>query len=359
MNRMKARFVVIGYGWRADFFYRLARMLPNQFEITAGVLRTRERAAQAAEEYSVFATDNLEEALETKPDFVVLCVPRGIVKDYLIRLMKVGYPVLCETPPAKNVREMEELWEAKAAYNGKVQVVEQYFLQPYYAGLLQIIDQGYLGEVSGVMLSALHGYHAVSMFRKFLGVGFENCRIQGQRFTADVTATNSRSGFEYDGRVIQADRDWVSMAFEQGKTAFLDFSGEQYFSPIRTRRLNIQGVRGEINDMTVRYLNRENVAVTQEIQRNDIGVYNNMEWSHKGMMFLDREIYTNPYYPARLNDDEIAVASCLTNMKEFVETGKEFYSLKEALQDTYLSFAMEEAIEKKQMVETSRQIWAD
>lgn len=356
---MKARFIVIGYGWRTDFFYRLAKMLPGQFEITAGVLRTKERAGQVMEETSVFATDSLEEALATKPDFAVLCVPRDVVKDYLIRLMKGGVPVLCETPPAKNVTELEELWRAKEAYGGKVQVVEQYFLQPLYAGLLDIISQGYLGEVSNMMLSALHGYHAVSIFRKFLGVGFENCRIQGQRFQFDVTATNSRAGFDTGGRIVKADRDWAAMTFDNGKTAFMDFSGEQYFSTIRTRRLNIQGVRGEINDMTVRCLNQDNLVFTQEIQRNDIGIYNNAEWSLKDLMFMDRVIYKNPYYPARLNDDEIAVASCLTNMKEFVETGKDFYPLREAVQDTYLAFAMEEAIVTGKMVETSRQIWAD
>ncbi len=41
---MKAKFIVIGYGWRADFFYRIAKMLPERFEICAGVLRTKERS---------------------------------------------------------------------------------------------------------------------------------------------------------------------------------------------------------------------------------------------------------------------------------------------------------------------------
>lgn len=45
-----------------------------------------------------------------------------------------------------------------------------------------------------------------------------------------------------------------------------------------------------------------------------------------------------------MNDDEIAVASCLEKMKVYVETGKDFYSLKEAAQDTYLSFMIEKAI---------------
>ena len=59
---MKAKFIVIGYGWRADFFYRIAKMLPERFEICAGVLRTKERAQQVAQEEGIFATNDLEEA---------------------------------------------------------------------------------------------------------------------------------------------------------------------------------------------------------------------------------------------------------------------------------------------------------
>lgn len=355
---MKTRFIVIGFGWRADFFYRIAKIMPERFEICAGVLRTKERAQEVAQKEGVYATDNLQEALKTDPDFVVLCVPRTIVKEYLVRLMEKGVPVLCETPPAKDVGELCNLWEETQKFKGKVQIIEQYFLQPYYAGCLEIIRRGFLGEITGAMISALHGYHAVSMFRKYLGIEFENCRIFGQKFISEITATNGRNGFDQSGNKVSYERDWVSVAFENGKTAFLDFAGEQYFSMIRARRWNVQGVRGEINDMTVRYLTDENVPVIQEISRVDVGINNNSEWSHKCMMFLDQCIYSNPFYPARLNDDEIAVATCLEKMKRYVETGEEFYSLREASQDTYLSFMIEKAIQTGKEIVTETQPWA-
>ena len=75
-------------------------------------------------------------------------------------------------------------------------------------------------------------------------------------------------------------------------------------------------------------------------------------------MFLDKQVYQNPYYPARMNDDEIAVASCLSHMKTFVESGTEFYSLREALQDTYLSFMLEQAIETGETIKTETQSWS-
>ena len=355
---MATNYMIIGYGWRADFYYRIARLLPEQFSICAGVFQTKARALEGALKEGIFATADLDQALERKPDFAVLCVPRDFAKDYLVKLMKKGIPVLCETPPGKNVEELKELWEMSQKYNGRVQVVEQYFLQPYYAGILDIIKQGYLGSVSSIMLSALHGYHAVSIFRKVLGLEYENCTIQGKKFWSEVTATNGRNGFDESGTVIKEDRDWAFMQFDNGKTAFMDFEGEQYFSQIRTRRWNIRGVRGEINDNTVRFLNASNQPVEQPMQRIDVGINNNSEWSHKGIMFLDKQVYQNPYYPARMNDDEIAVASCLSHMKTYVETGTEFYSLREALQDTYLSFMLEQAIETGETVKTETQSWS-
>ena len=60
------------------------------------------------------------------------------------------------------------------------------------------------------------------------------------------------------------------------------------------------------------------------MQRIDVGINNNSEWSHKGIMLLDKQVYQNPYYPARMNDDEIAVASCLFHMKTYVESDTSF-----------------------------------
>lgn len=354
---MQTRFILIGYGWRADFFYRIAGMLPERFQIAAWVLRTDERAVQVREETGIYATSDLEEALKQEHDFVVLCIPRNGVKSYLKELMEKKEYILCETPPGKNQKELNELWEEKLRFDGRVQIVEQYPLQPYYAAVEEIINRGTVGNVTQVMLSALHGYHAVSIFRRFLNVGFENCVISGKTFPYNIVYTNGREGFDYSGKLIQSDREWASFRFDSGKAAFMDFSGEQYFSQIRARRWNIQGTRGEIDDMTVRYLSDENIPVVQEIYRFDVGVNNNSEWSHKRMMFLDRAAYENPFYPARMNDDEIAVASCLYRMKEYTETGKDFYPLREALQDTYLSFLLEKAEESGRDIRSENQLW--
>lgn len=358
MADRKIRFLMIGYGWRADFFYRIAKELPERFEICAAVLRTAKRAAEVGEQRGVFATDSLALGLAQKPDFAVLCVPRSVVGDYLKRLVEADVAVLCETPPGQSVEELNELWEIAGKGNGRIQVAEQYFMQPLYAALLQMVNSGIIGEVSTISLSALHGYHAVSIFRKILGTGFSPCKITGKRFSYPVTATDSRQGIDTSGKIRQMNRDVVTFEFEQGKTAFFDFSGEQYHSLIRTRRLNIQGVRGEINDMTVRWLDERNEAYCAELYRIDDGRYNNNGWSHRGIQFNGGFVYRNPFYGARLNDDEIAVASCLKGMSEYVSAGKAFYPLQEALWDTYLALLMEEAVSTGETVAAKKQGFA-
>lgn len=362
---MKTRFILIGYGWRADFFHRIAKELPEQFEITAAVLRTEERAKEVGESKGVFATADLEVALATKPDFAVLCVPRAITAGYLERLMEKQVLVLCETPPADSVEELNHLWEMKEKYQGRVQVAEQYFLQPLYAAILKVIEKDMLGEVSNMTLSALHGYHAISIFRKVLGVGFENCKIKGKKYVFPVVNTNGRAGFDRSGKVVDAERNVITLEFESGKVAFLDFASHQYFSHIRTRRLNVQGVQGEINDMDVYYLdqraateaypNGEYIPVKETFNRIDFGPYNNDVPTHQGIMLGKEFLYENPFYGARFNDDEIAMADCLVRMKHYVETGEEFYSLKDALQDAYLSILTYEVGENESVVYTESQ----
>ena len=52
--------MIIGYGWRADFYYRIAKLLPERFSVCAGVLRTEERAKEVAHKEGVFATSDLD-----------------------------------------------------------------------------------------------------------------------------------------------------------------------------------------------------------------------------------------------------------------------------------------------------------
>ena len=239
-------------------------------------------------------------------------------------------------------------------------MAEQYFLQPLYASWYKAICDGKLGEVENINISSLHGYHGASIIRQFLGTGFENCRIYGKRYWFDVTETYGREGMIFDGEIVKCSRDRLTMEFDNGKVAYFDFSDPaQYHSFIRTRQLTVQGTRGEIDDLTIRYLNEQNIPVTQELRRIDLGVYGNQEWSHYAVMLGEEFLFRTPFVNARFNDDEIAVASCMVKMHEYVNGGTEFYGMADALQDMYICLKMDEALENPvTVVETRTQPWA-
>lgn len=354
----KIKFAVIGSGWRAEFYIRIARLVPDRFELTGLLTRDPDKAAQIAEQFQIRTVTNLEDLLKGKPEFVVLSIKRGFVPGFLEQLFALDIPVLCETPPAETFEELESLWYASLKNKPRIQIAEQYFLQPFYAAWLQVIRDGMIGPVSNINISALHGYHAISMIRKFLGVDVQSFSVTGQKHLFQVTNTLSREGPDYSGSLIEVQRDRATLKYSNGQIAFFDFSGVQYHSFIRTRQLNIQGLRGEIDDLTIRYLNTDNIPVKSDLNRVDLGIYNNQEWSHQAILLGDRELYRNPFPNARLNDDEIAVATCMLKMREYLDTGNEFYPLRDALEDTYTALLLEKAVNNPgQSIQSERQVW--
>ncbi len=351
---------LIGSGWRAEFYIRLAKAVPDRFDLKAVLIRDPEKGKIFQEKHKVKVVNDLESLLAENPQFVVLSVRRGVTADYLLRLFEKAVPVLTETPPGESQEDLQMLWSAFETYKPRVQVAEQYYLQPLYAAWFAAIREGLIGEVTNINISALHGYHGVSIIRRMLGLRDETCTLYGKRYHFSLTETYGREGMVFDGETFLCPRDRVTFEFDNGKIAFFDFSDPaQYHSFIRTRQLGIQGTRGEIDDLMIRYLTKDNIPVTEQLHRIDLGVYGNQEWSHFGLMLGERFLYRSPFANARLNDDEIAVGALLLGMADYLQTGKEVYSFADALQDMYLSLMMEEAMSAEYApVRTEKNSWS-
>ncbi|MEI8093055.1 MAG: Gfo/Idh/MocA family oxidoreductase, partial [Spirochaetales bacterium] len=290
-------------------------------------------------------------------DFAVVSVKRGAVTDVVRQLRQRDIAVLCETPPAESLEDLKALWAEQGGAGVRFQVAEQYFLQPLYAAWLEAIRLGLLGAISNVNLSAVHGYHASSLIRRLLGLRFPSFVVSGKVFRFPLTNTGSRAGLDVSGTVGEAVRHRLEMTFDNGQVAFIDFSGSQYHSTIRTRQLTVQGSRGEIDDLTVRYLGTDNRAITQVLERIDRGVYNNTDWSHDRLMLGGICLYATPLAGARLNDDELAVATCLLEMARSLTDGKPFYGLADALEDASWALLWDEALAKSTPVVSVPQPW--
>ncbi|MFN3648928.1 MAG: Gfo/Idh/MocA family protein [Armatimonadota bacterium] len=353
------RFAVVGAGWRTDFFLRIARELPERFELCGVVVRSPEKGEVLEARWGVPTFRTPEALLQAvSPELWVSSVSYAANGEVTLSLLETGLPILTETPPAATLEEMQALWRRVREVGGRVQVAEQFHRQPHHAARLEAVRQGHLGPVHTAYVSLSHGYHGTSLIRRFLGVQFEPARIVGTGWTDRVHDSGGREGPPVNPGIKDSPQQIALLDFG-GKQAVFDFTSVQYFSPIRAQRVCIRGEKGEIVDELLRTYNAEGEPITVPFLRRAAGPNGNLEGHHlQGIQLGDTWIYRNPTAPARLSDEEIAMAEMLRGMGEYARGGAEVYPLVEAMQDHYLGLCIRRACETGEPVEATPQEWA-
>ncbi|MGO4181358.1 Gfo/Idh/MocA family protein [Paenibacillus sp. TAF43_2] len=352
-------FGIVGGGWRAEFYIRIAKALPEKFNIHTILVRDEEKGRLLEAKWGIRTVRNMDQfTAESKQfSFAVVSVPRTAAPAIIQELAERQIPVLAETPPAADLEALTDLYQSLPK-DAMVQVAEQYLFQPMHAARIQIARSGKLGEVSQAQVSAAHDYHGISLIRQLLGVGFEHASIIGQTFESQIMQGPSRQGDPLEERMVQSVQRIATLRFGD-KLAVYDFTGDQYFSWIRRSRMLVRGSKGELVDSEVSYLKDYATPIHTELRRVDTGQHGNLEgYYHRGVIADGEWLYQNPVAPARLSDDEIAIATCLLRMGLLASgKGASFYSLAEAAQDHYLALLMGEAMASGQTVHTEKQVW--
>lgn len=356
MNR-KCVYGIIGSGWRAEFYMRIARALPDLFQVCGVVSRSEEKRIRIHNQFGYQVYSTPEELLcSSRPDFVVVSVNGAIAGEVTSALLLTGVPVLAETPPAKDLEGLKYL-NRLAASGAKIQIAEQYHLQPMYQAALSVIHSGRLGECRYVHASFSHGYHAVSVIRKALGISFENAEIHAHRFAFPRVEGFSRTGLPENETLRVNDHQFAFLDFG-GKVGFYDFETNQHRSWARSQRVMARGERGEVNNDSVKYLKDFRTPVEFSMKRMQAGEGTNLEGYYlKGILAGEEWIYTNPFPFVSFSDEEIAIAACLVKMGDYVDGGPGFYSLAEASQDHYLAMMIQKALETGDRIVTETQEW--
>jgi hypothetical protein len=352
------KFGIIGAGWRAEFYLRIARALPERFEVAGAVVRNPEKRLPFQKAWGVKAFPTLEDMLAgTSPGFVVTAVSWDANPGYLRALSERGMPALSETPPAPDLEGLVAVNELTQS-GARIQVAEQYWAQPHHAARLAVARSGMIGRVTQAQISACHGYHGISLMRRFLSIGYESPKITAKRFVSPLIASPDRDGLLKGEQIEDSVQDLAWFDFGHRLGVF-DFSYDQYFSWVRSERVLVRGERGEIINDRVHYLKDFQTPIVLTMERRLAGLDGNLEGSFfKGIQLGDEWIHRNPFAPASLTGDEIAIASCLDRMDEYVRTGRDFYPLAEASQDHYLNLLYQQAIEGGHTVQAERQPWA-
>lgn len=351
-------FAIVGGGWRALFYLRIAHALPDRFTIQGLVVRDADKGRALEQAWGVHTYRTLDDLLAAQsPAFVVASVAWEANPPLLRELAHRQMPVLSETPPAPDLERLRQVWQL-VEQGARIQVAEQYIYQPHHAARLALVASGALGSISEAQVSAAHGYHGLSLIRHFLGVRYENARITARQFVSPLIGGPGREGPPTAERM---DRSVQTIAWlDYGdRLGVYDFAGDQYFSWVRGQRLLVRGERGEIIDQRASYLLSYREPMYVDFQRQMAGPNGNLEGFYlKGITAGERWMYRNPFAPGALADDEIAIATSLAKMGEYVQGGAEPYPLAEACQDRYLDILIEQAVQSGEAVVSETQPWA-
>jgi hypothetical protein len=354
-----ASYGIVGSGWRADFFLRLAKLMPERFRVTGVVTRTAERGQVVTDTWGVPTFRSSGEMISVEPpDFVIVSVPWAVTPGVVRYLAARGIRVLAETPPAPDEQGLESLW-AEVGASGLVQVAEQYPLMPWHAARLAVVERGVIGDPTSVQISSTHLYHAVALIRRYLGIGFDTARVDGRGFRAPLADPLSPRGWSGDA-TPQALLTTIATVDFDGRMGLYDFTDGQWWNPLRRERLVVRGTNGEIIDDSIVRLTDPVTPVTSVLGTRYLGMGLNLEGMELDHMSLDGEIvYRNPYQGARLADDDIAVAAMLDAMGAWVRGESSApYPLAEACQDHLIALAIEESVRTGQQIVVNTASWA-
>ncbi|MDG5786180.1 Gfo/Idh/MocA family oxidoreductase [Evansella sp. AB-P1] len=350
--------IVGGAGFRAQFYLRIAKALPERFHISGMVVRNEKKGLEIEQKWNVITYRSVEKLLQHEnPDFVVVSVSKTAATEVLIQLGEIGIPTLAETPPAPSLEELLFLHEKLSKTKARIQSAEQYHFQPLHAARLEIIRSGKLGRVNQATISISHFYHGISLMRKMLGIGFEEATIKAMRFESPILSGPNRNGPPQEEKMEMSQRDMAWVQFD-GKLGVYDFTKNQHRSWIRSNHLSVRGERGEIFDRHVNTMIDYKTPLHLDLKRVNKGEEENLEGNYlEGILAGETWVYRNPFAPARLYDDEIAIATALEKMGEYARGGAYFYSIAEASQDHYLGLMIEKAIKTGEAVKAVRQHW--
>ncbi len=175
----KTRYVQVGVGGRARFFYHaIAESFSETSEITAfcDINRTRMEYAQKylMEKFNypkvdLYAADEFDKMIEEqKPDCVIVTSIDRTHHKYIIRAMELGCDVVSEKPMTVDNVKCQEIIDAVKRTGRKLRVTFNYRYAPHNSKVRELIMNGVIGDVKQVHFEwFLNTSHGADYFRRW------------------------------------------------------------------------------------------------------------------------------------------------------------------------------------------------
>ena len=316
---------MLGTGWRARFYMRIAEFLPDMLRIAAVYTHTQERKAEMERKgFNAFA--DIDSALAVDHDAVIIASGKNGFSDTLRYLHGRKERIITETTfldlPEPDLEEF-------SSYDGLV--MEQYWNTPLFSSLLNVLSV-LEAEPDQLYLSGLHNHHSASVARRVLGTGYQMPEeFHSLEYASSMIRTGSRNGLEISGE----SEDYVRRVrmMKLGSALFIhDFSSNQYHSYLYGKHFEVRCRRCVITENGVNGIDRDGYPYSMPfIFHRDSSVGSgSLALSH--VTLGSRTVFVNPYYPLAMNDDEIAMAMML----EQYDGGRNPYPFCEGIMDARL-----------------------
>jgi len=344
-------FAVVGAGWRAEFFTRLAKAIPG-VECVGSIVRTARDS-----DLPIYLSFD-ECIMKTKPDFLVASVPREVTPSIIRMAVAAGIPIMVETPPAADLDSLRSLWK-DVGQSGLVQIAEQYLRLPSHAARLAVVKAGAIGVPTQVQISSTHDYHAISLMRGYLGAGIGPVRVNATAFNAPLQNPASRNDWNLESDPVMTQSRIATIEFDSTLSGLYDFTDNQWHNQLRFRRVIVRGSSGEINDdQVIKWIQPDNF-VTAPIVRRQTGYDLDLDGYRTDHLSFNSEIiYKNPFSGQSWSDEEIAIAKMIQEMADWVANrGPAPYPLADGIHDHRVALAIQESLDKSCAITTEKEAW--
>jgi len=175
----KKRYVLVGTGGRAEFFYgALAEHFRDQSELAAfcDINHTRMNYANRLlrEKYNhpevpTYGADQFDRMIETeKPDYVIVTSIDRTHHKYIIRAMELGCDVVTEKPMTVDEEKCQAILDAAKRTGRNIRVTFNYRYAPHHTKVRELIMNDTIGQVTSVHFEwLLNTRHGADYFRRW------------------------------------------------------------------------------------------------------------------------------------------------------------------------------------------------
>ncbi|WDQ30294.1 Gfo/Idh/MocA family oxidoreductase [Paenibacillus marchantiae] len=175
----KKRYVLVGTGGRAEFFYgALAQNFRKTSELAAfcdiNQIRMNYANQLLREKYKynevpTYTADQFDQMIENeKPDFVIVTSIDRTHHKYIIRAMELGCDVVTEKPMTIDEHKCQDILDAVKRTGQNIRVTFNYRYAPHHTKIRELIQNDTIGKVTSVHFEwLLNTRHGADYFRRW------------------------------------------------------------------------------------------------------------------------------------------------------------------------------------------------